>query len=380
MATDYSTIETDGTGGSYSGATVTIPKITYYTAPGGRERGTSVGWGTSTVSAAVENFAGAYSTGRGDATTIANALIAGGLAKPGATLTQLVSAYSSALTMTARINAGGNKDATLFDAISLMGKGTNDPTGGGSQGGTNKAFATYSDAQAKKLAVSAYNAVLGREPSKKEQEAFAKALRAGAKAAPSITKYSANGRTQESQQGFDQNAFVAGYMSDKIPDPSEDLDGVAGQVQDLIDSYREQYGVNPTQSFVTTSIKRIIASEDPGSEKANLEQQLKEQAQILYPALKEKIDAGISVRAIADPFISTYSRLMEENDLNVGLDNKYVRSALSNKNDKGEYQIMDEDSFARQVRSTDEWLNTRNAKETMLGAADGILKQFGFRR
>jgi len=382
MVTDYSQIDTDGTGGSYSGATVTIPKPVFYGTPGGKQQGIgrTANWGTSTVAKAVETFASAYSTGRADATVIANALISGGLVKPNASLTQLISAYNSALTMTARINAGGNTDATLFDAISLMGKGTSGTTGGGGQGGTSKAFATYSDAQAQERAKSAYNAILGRPPTDAEQKLFIKALRAGAKAAPSITKYSASGRTTETQQGFDERAFIAGYMSDKIPDPSEDLDGVAGQVQDLIDGYREQYGVNPTQSFVRNSIKRIVASEDPGSEKANLEQQLKEQAQILYPSLKEKIDAGISVRAIADPFISTYSRLMEENDLNVGLDNKFVRSALSNKNEKGEYQIMDEDSFARQIRSTDEWLNTRNAKETMLSAADGILQQFGFRR
>jgi hypothetical protein len=380
MATDYSLIEVDGTGGGYSDAQIIIPKPIFYGTPGGKQQGTKVGWGSSTIQKAVENFTSAYSTGRADATVIANALISGGLVKPNASLSQFVSAYNSALTMTARINAGGNKDATLFDAISLMGKGTSGTTGGGGGGGTNKAFTTYSDAQAKERAISAYNAVLGRKPTEKEQKAFIKALRAGAKAAPAITKYSASGRTQKSQQGFDESAFIAGYMSNHIPDPSEDLDGVAGQVQDLIDSYREQYGVNPTQSFVNNSIKRIIASADPGTEKANLEQQLKEQAQVLYPALKEKIDAGISVRAIADPFISTYSRLMEENDINVDLNNKFVRSALSNKNEKGEYQIMDEDSFARQIRSTSEWLNTRNAKETMLSAADGVLQQFGFRR
>jgi hypothetical protein len=381
MATDYSQIDTDGTGGSYSGATVTIPKPVFYGTPGGKQQGIgrTANWGTSTVSKAIETFASAYSTGRADATVIANALISGGLAKPNASLSQLISAYSSALTMTARINAGGNTDATLFDAISLMGKGTTGTTGSG-QGGTSKAFATYSDEQAKERAISAYNAILGRTPTDEEQKLFIKALRAGAKAAPSITKYSASGRTTKTQQGFDERAFIAGYMSDKIPDPSEDLDGVAGQVQDLIDNYRQQYGVNPTQSFVTSSIRSIISATDPASAKANLEQQLKEQAQILYPALKDKIDAGLSVRAIADPFISTYSKLMEENDLNVGLDNRFVKQALSNKNEKGEYQIMDEDSFARGIRSTDEWLNTRNAKESMLSAADQVLKQFGFRR
>jgi hypothetical protein len=366
---------------AYDDTLVTVPKPVFYGTPGGRQQGVGrvPAFGKSTVKAAVENFAGAYSMGRADATVIANALISSGLAKPNATLSQLSSAYSSALNMTAKINAGGNKDATVFDAMSLMGRGTSGTSGSGS-GGTFRTFATYSDSQAKERAISAYNAILGRPPTEAEQNSFIKALRAGAKAAPSITKSSKSGKQTETQKGFDERAFIAGYMSDKIPDPSEDLDGVAGQVQDLIDNYRQQYGVNPTQSFVTSSIKSIVGAEDPTAAKANLEQQLKEQAQILYPALKEKIDAGLSVRSIADPFISTYSRLMEENDLNVGLDNKFVRAALSNKNEKGEYQIIDEDSFARQIRSTDEWLNTRNAKETMLGAADGILKQFGFRR
>ena len=362
---------------AYDDTSVTVPKIRLYGTPGGGQQGNVVVFGQSTVKAAVENFAGAYSVGRADATVIADALISSGLAKPNATLSQLASAYSSALNMTAKINAGGNKDATVFDAMSLMGRGTAGTTGGG---GTSKAFATYSDSQAKERAVSAYNAILGRPPTEQEQNLFIKALRAGAKAAPSITKTSKSGRQTESQKGFDERAFIAGYMSDKIPDPSEDLDGVAGQVQDLIDNYRQQYGVNPTQSFVQSSIKKMISAEDPAAEKANLEQQLKEQSQILYPALKDKIDAGLSVRSIADPFISTYSRLMEENDLNVGLDNKFVKKALSNRNEKGEYQIMDEDSFAREIRSTDEWLNTRNAKESMLSAADQVLKQFGFRR
>lgn len=376
---DY--LNAGGDGSSYSDMEVTVPKPVFYGTPGGRQQGVGrlPAWGKSTVKAAVENFAGAYSMGRSDATVIANALISSGLVKPNATLSQLSSAYSSALNMTAKINAGGNQDATVFDAMSLMGRGSSGTTGGGG-GGTSKAFATYSDAQAKERAVSAYNAILGRPPTEQEQNLFIKALRAGAKAAPSITKTSKSGRQTESQKGFDERAFIAGYMSNKIPDPSEDLDGVAGQVQDLIDSYREQYGVNPTQSFISSSIKSIIGAEDPATAKANLEQQLKEQSQILYPALKEKIDAGLSVRAIADPFISTYSKLMEENDLNVGLNNKFVKQALSNKNEKGEYQIMDEDSFARQIRSTDEWLNTKNAKESMLSAADEVLKQFGFRR
>lgn len=83
---------------TYGDVSVTVPKVRYYGTPGGAQqgRGASVFFGQSTVKAAVENFAGAYSMGRADATVIANALISSGLAKPNATLSQLSSAYSSA--------------------------------------------------------------------------------------------------------------------------------------------------------------------------------------------------------------------------------------------------------------------------------------------
>jgi hypothetical protein len=70
--------------------------------------------------------------------------------------------------------------------------------------------------------------------------------------------------------------------------------------------------------------------------------------------------------------------LLEKSDISVGLDNKYVSEALSRKNEKGEYELMSIDEHARKIRSSDEWLDTKNAKETFLGAADSILQTFGF--
>jgi hypothetical protein len=71
---------------------------------------------------------------------------------------------------------------------------------------------------------------------------------------------------------------------------------------------------------------------------------------------------------------------METDAMNVDLNNKHIQGALSAKNDKGEYVMPSQDDFARSLRNTEEWLNTRNAKETMLSAADSVLKSFGFRR
>jgi len=41
---------------------------------------------------------------------------------------------------------------------------------------------------------------------------------------------------------------------------------------------------------------------------------------------------------------------------------------------------MTDDEFARTLYKKSEWLNTKNAKETLRSAADDIVKEFGFRR
>jgi hypothetical protein len=371
MADDYTFDDVD----------VSVPSVKNQTfgTPGGKKTGVgrATVFTTSSVAEALGNFQYGLSRNDPSALFIRDQMIANGLVRQGAGFSAMSSAYKSALNLTASMASNPDNNVTVLDAISILRGGTN-PTGGTGQGGTSKEFMKYSETQLKQRADSAYNAILGRPPTDEEARAFSKALIAGAKAAPAIYKTSASGKTRESQRGFDEGAFIAGYMANKIPETGDDLDGLAGEVQDLIDSYKESYGVSPTLGFINGSIKSIINAEDRGSAKANLEQQLKEQAQILYPALKDKISAGLSVRAIADPYIARTAKLLEQNDMNIGLDNKYVSAALSRKNDKGEYELMSQDDHAKSIRSSAEWLNTKNAKETFLGAADSILASFGF--
>lgn len=343
---------------------------------GGTPAGTMV-WQSKNILSSYEEYIAGITSNSTAANAITRELISSGMVQAGSGADKFVSAYKQALLMTAQANATAGNNANVFEVMNLIGGGS--PTSGGS-GGTYKDVIRYTDDQVKQKAINAYTGILGTDPTDVEIAEFARALRAAAQAAPSIQKVSGSGKMRETTAGFDERAFIAGFMSTKVPDANADLGGAAGGIQDLIENYKQNYGVNPTAGFIQSAIKNIVKSTDPNAAKADLEAQLKEQAQILYPALRDKIQAGVSVRAIADPYISTFSKLMEKSDMSVGLDNNYVSKALSSKNDKGEYQIMDQNEFARQIRSSNEWLDTRNAKETMLSAADGILKQFGFKR
>ena len=367
-----------GSGDDWGNKKVKVPGVQIYGMPG-QQPAYGPAWVQSTVDDAVINFVSSWAIGDPRAQIITNALIQSGQisANDATNITKLESEYRKALVLTAKANETSPGSIDVIKAMQLLGQGTGNGTG---SGGTYKDVTRYTDDQVKQKAINAYTSILGTEPSEGDIVEFARALRTAAQAAPSVQKVSANGKSRETTAGFDERAFIAGYMSTKVPDPNADLGGAAGGIQDLIENYKQNYGVNPTAGFIQSAIRNIVKSDDPATAKADLEAQLKEQAQILYPALRDKIQAGLSVRAIADPYISTFSKLMEKSDMSVGLDNSYVSKALSSKNEKGEYQIMDQNEFARQIRSSNEWLDTRNAKETMLSAADGILKQFGFKR
>jgi hypothetical protein len=328
------------------------------------------------VENALSNFQFGYNAGDRNVGFLVNEMVKYGIIKETASPMDVFSAYQKALKLTASISLqpGNLQKTSVLDAFKLMqGSGL---TAGDGKGGTYKDFIKYTPEQTSRLAENTYQSILGRVPTGEESRAFARAIAAGAKVAPAIRKVSSTGKVTVNQKGFDEGAFIAGYMADKIPDAGSDLDGIAGKVQDLIDNYKQNYGVAPTQGFINNAIKEVVKS--GGATLDNMEQQLKEQAQVLYPALKDKINAGLSVRAIADPYISKTAKLLEKADMSIGLDNKYVSSALSRKNDKGEYELMSLDDHAKSIRSSAEWLDTKNAKETFLGAADSILATFGF--
>lgn len=367
-------------GGPVTDGTARVPQINQQTyGLAGQTAGTKATqvWKNVTTTEAANRYVAQLGSNSAEAQLITNALISSGAVRPGANPSQLISAYKTALDWSAAAIAGGNLNFDVLQAMKQLG---GQPGAGGSQGGTYKDFADYTDAQLKQKAVDSYTGILGRTPTAAEEKAFAKALKAGAKAAPGVTKRSKSGKTTVTTKGFDEGAFIAGYMATQLPEEGSDADGLAGSVQDMIDKYKEAYGIDPSSSFKYNAVRDVVGASDRQTALSNIEQQLKEQAQILYPALKEKIDAGMSVRSIADPYISSYSKLMETDAMNVRLDNKHIQGALSAKNDKGEYVLPNQNDFARSLRNTEEWLNTRNAKETMLSAADSVLKSFGFRR
>jgi hypothetical protein len=284
--------------------------------------------------------------------------------------------YNRAVDAAADAYEFGNMQISVMDMLSRM-----DYTGGtqtGSGGGTStyKQYTSYTKDQARKKAVDAYRAVLGRSPSEQEIAEFSNGLMKAAKAAPSIQKTKAGGRStsQETTQGFNEKDWTLGYLSAKIP-LNEDLQGASGVAQDMIAALSEAYGVKLSPALAYDSVRDIIEGK---TDVDGIEQVFKEQAKILFPHLSDKIDAGLNPRKIADAYIANTVNILEKGPTSVDMFNPYVKQALTYKDKDGNYALPTADEHARMLREKPEWLDTRNAKTTLMSAADGILRQMGF--
>jgi hypothetical protein len=285
-------------------------------------------------------------------------------------------AYNKAVDLTADVNQFGNMQVSVMDMLGRM-----DYTGGtttGSGGGTStyKQYTSFTKEEARKKAVDAYRAVLGRSATEQEITEFTNGLLKAAKAAPTIQKTKAKGKTtvQETTGGFSEKDWTLGYLSSKIP-TDIDLQGASGVAQDMIASLSEAYGVKLSPALAYDSVRDIIQ----GKTDANgLEQIFKEQAKILFPHLSDKIDAGLNPRKIADSYIANTVNILEKGPTSVDMFNPYVKQALTYKDKDGNYALPTADEHARMLREKPEWLDTRNAKQSLMSAADGILRQMGF--
>lgn len=284
--------------------------------------------------------------------------------------------YNQAVDYTAAANFFGDTTKNVMDMLS-EGYGGSTTTGSGSGGtSTYKQYTNFTREEARKKAIDAYRAVLGRSPNAQEIAEFSDGLMRAAKAAPTVQKTTTKGKStsQTTTPGFNEKDWTLGFLSAKIP-AEGDLLGASGSAQDMITAFSQDYGIKLSPALAYDTVRDVIEGK---IDQTGVEQMFKEQAKILFPHLSEKIDSGLSPRKIADAYIGNTTRILEKGITEVDMFNPYVKEAMNQKDAQGNYVLPTADEHARMLRSKDEWLDTRNGKETLMKAADNILKTMGF--
>lgn len=155
---------------------------------------------------------------------------------------------------------------------------------------------------------------------------------------------------------------------------SGDYEGRAGDFQDEIKQMAADYGVRVSDSWIGGVVQSLLTGKGTPQDAQN---KVLELARSAYPALAEQLDAGMTVRQIADPYIQAMARTLELPDSDIDIYDTSVRSALQARNKDGTSMMKPLYQFEEDLRKDPRWLQTNNARDTLMGTTAAILRQWG---
>lgn len=173
--------------------------------------------------------------------------------------------------------------------------------------------------------------------------------------------------------------FVKGIFVKKFEELVE-LGGTAGADQDRVRSYAADMGI-PLSDGQTAAYARRIALGEITLD--GVQDEIRAQAIRLFPGLKKSLDAGVTVREVADIYINQTARLLEINPERISLTDtkgpgKFVSQALNYMGADGMPSQMPLYEFNRLLRSSEDWQFTENARDTYMDFGLRLAQKMGF--
>jgi len=144
----------------------------------------------------------------------------------------------------------------------------------------------------------------------------------------------------------------------------------------LTDALRA-YGLSRPEGWAA-STAALILDPDSGFDEDDAWNELIAEAESLYPVFAGRLSKDRSVRDVAAGYLSQMSRYLEIGDPNlIELDDPLLQRAFTNLNDSSEPTLMPLWEFTKQVRQSDRWQMTDNARDSYMSAASKFARALG---
>jgi hypothetical protein len=105
---------------------------------------------------------------------------------------------------------------------------------------------------------------------------------------------------------------------------------------------------------------------------------IRESAASAFPALADKIKAGIDLKNLASPYIQSMSDILEIPNTAIDLFDPQIRSAMAFTLPDGKIGTKSIYNFEKELRKDDRWQYTNKAREQAASVATTVLRDFGF--
>lgn len=151
--------------------------------------------------------------------------------------------------------------------------------------------------------------------------------------------------------------------------------GAVADTETQVRQLARDYGVNVSDGQMRGWIGNVLSGEYT---LPNLQDLVRDMARSKYLGYQKQIDAGMTVRDIASPYLASYSKILETSPDNVDLEDPLIQKAIQGQMDK-QGQVIPQTvyDFERTLRQDPRWLKTQNAKDSMTSLALRIGQDFG---
>lgn len=154
--------------------------------------------------------------------------------------------------------------------------------------------------------------------------------------------------------------------------------GEAGQAEQELRQYATSMGIRIGDSTLKKWLRNIVSQ---GQTTDDYKAWLQGHAENLFPELKQQIKEGMTVRDIADPYFQSMGNILEVDSSALDLFDPTIRKALSSYKDEatGKVGVKLIWQFETDLRKDPRWLETNNARESLMQSTHQMLQDFGFR-
>lgn len=158
-------------------------------------------------------------------------------------------------------------------------------------------------------------------------------------------------------------------------DPKQTGRGESAEVAAHVRETYAAYGIPVSDAKARAHVESILAGHNTTG---GLEAAIKTTAKKQYAQFADEIDAGMTIRDIADPYVQTMANVLEIPGTDVGLNDKYVKQALNARSADGKPALMSLTEFEKNLKNDARWGRTKQAKDETYAILQQVGTDWGF--
>jgi hypothetical protein len=155
----------------------------------------------------------------------------------------------------------------------------------------------------------------------------------------------------------------------------QDYRGAAAEMEAQIRATYVNNGLRLTDDVARRNVNEILAGRQTLATYENLARQ---QAKSRYPNLAEQLDAGMTVRDVASPYLAQMADTLEINEVDLDLNDQAIQRALTDRDEKGTARTKPLWQFERELKDDPRWDKTKNAQNQTYDMLARIGQDWGF--